>query len=201
MKGAVFLDRDGTVSEEVGYVNHVDRFKVYPWTADAIRRLNDAGTPVFLVTNQSGVARGYFPEDLVKEVHRRLNEALAPSGAFLNGTYYCPHHPEGRKAAYRMFCDCRKPAPGMLLRASRDHGIDLTRSYMIGDRYLDLETGFRVGARGVLVLSGYGKGEYEYLRDQWPRPPDHVARDLADAVEYVLPSLGAEQAPVGSHLS
>jgi D-glycero-D-manno-heptose 1,7-bisphosphate phosphatase len=201
MKGAVFLDRDGTVSEEVGYVNHIDRFKVYPWTADAIRKLNDAGTPVFLITNQSGVARGYFPEDLVKEVHRRLNEALAPNGAFLNGTYYCPHHPEGRKAAYRMFCDCRKPAPGMLLRASRDHGIDLTRSYMIGDRYLDLETGFRVGARGVLVLSGYGKGEYEYQRDQWPRPPDHVARNLADAVEYVLPSLSAEQAPVGSHLS
>jgi len=87
------------------------------------------------------------------------------------------------------------------LRASRDHGIDLTRSYMIGDRYLDLETGFRVGARGVLVLSGYGQGEYEYLRDQWPRPPDHVARNLADAVDYVLPSLSAEQAPVGSHLS
>ncbi len=197
MKGAVFLDRDGTVSEEVGYINHIDRFEVYPWTADAVRKLNDAGTPVFLVTNQSGVARGYFPEDLVNEVHRRLNETLALAGAHLDGVYYCPHHPEGRKAAYRMFCDCRKPAPGMLLRASRDHGIDLTRSCMIGDRYLDLETGFRVGARGVLVLSGYGKGEYEYLRDQWPRPPDHVARNLADAVDYVLPWLSAEQAPGG----
>ncbi len=199
MKGAVFLDRDGTVSEEVGYVNHIDRFRVYPWTAAAIRKLNDAGTPVFLVTNQSGVARAYFPEDLVKEVHGRLCEALAPSRAFLSGIYYCPHHPEGRKAAYRMFCDCRKPAPGMLLRASREHGIDLSRSYMIGDRYLDLETGFRVGARGVLVLSGYGKGEYKYLRDQWPRPPDHVAQNLADAVEYLIPLIEAERSVGGLH--
>ncbi len=199
MKGAVFLDRDGTVSEEVGYINHIDRFRVYPWTAEAIRKLNDVGIPVFLATNQSGVARGYFPEDLVKEVHRRLSEALAPSGALIDGIYYCPHHPEGRKAAYRMFCDCRKPAPGMLLRASREHGIDLTRSYVIGDRYIDLETGFRVGARGVLVLSGYGKGEYEYLRDQWPRPPDHVAGNLADAVEYVLPLIGAEHSMGGLH--
>jgi D-glycero-D-manno-heptose 1,7-bisphosphate phosphatase len=194
MKGAVFLDRDGTVSEEVGYVNHVDRYRVYPWTADAIRKLNDSGTPVFLVTNQSGVARGYFPEELVKEVHRRLSETIARSGAFLNGTYYCPHHPEGRKAAYRMFCDCRKPAPGMLLKASREHGVDLSRSFIIGDRYLDLETGFRAGARGILVLSGYGRGEHLYLREQWPRPPDHVAENLAEAVDWVLPLLGSDQA-------
>ena len=196
MKGAVFLDRDGTVSEEVGYVNHIDRFKVYPWTADAIRKLNHTGTPVFLMTNQSGVARGYFPEELVKQVHRILCEALARSGAFLDGIYNCPHHPEGRRAAYRMFCDCRKPAPGMLLRASRDHEIDLSLSFVIGDRYPDLETGFRAGARGILVLSGYGKGEYLYQREQWPRPPDHVAENLLAAVDWVLPLIGTGQ-PAG----
>ena len=196
MKGAVFLDRDGTVSEEAGYINHVDRFKVYPWAAEAVRKLNDAGAPVFLATNQSGVARGYFPEELVNQVHRALCDSLARSGAFLNGIYYCPHHPEGRKAAYRMFCDCRKPAPGMLLKAAKDHGIDLSLSFVIGDRYLDLETGFRAGARGVLVLSGYGRGEYLYQKGEWPRPPEHVAEDLLAAVDWVLPLLSANQ-PAG----
>lgn len=191
MKGAVFLDRDGTVSEEAGYINHIDRFEVYPWAAQAIRRLNDAGVKVFLITNQSGVARGYFPEELVRQVHRRLCDSLALSGAFLDDIYYCPHHPEGRKTDYRVFCDCRKPAPGMLMKAAKDYDIDLSRSFVVGDRYLDLQTGFRVGARGVLVLSGYGKGEYLYLKDQWPRPPDHVAENLSTAVDWVLSLLDA----------
>lgn len=195
MKGAVFLDRDGTVSEEAGYINHIDRFKIYPWTLEAVRKLNDAGVPVFLITNQSGVARGYFPEELVKEVHRKLCDSLARSGAFLDDIYYCPHHPEGREAAYRMLCDCRKPAPGMLLKAARDHDIDLSLSFVIGDRYVDVETGFRAGARGVLVLSGYGRGEYLYQKDLWPRPPDHIAENLVAAVDWVLSWLRAAEQP------
>lgn len=197
MKGAVFLDRDGTVSDEAGYINHIDRFKVYPWTPQAVKKLNDAGVPVFLITNQSGVARGYFPDELVREVHRKLCDSLARSGAFLDGMYYCPHHPEGRKAAYRMLCDCRKPAPGMLLKAAREHDIDLSLSFVIGDRYVDVETGFRAGARGVLVLSGYGRGEYLYQRDLWPRPPDHIAENLSDAVDWVLPRLRPAEQPAG----
>ncbi len=186
MKPAVFLDRDGTVSHEVGYVNHVDRFRIYPWSAAAIRNLNEAGLPVFVITNQSGVARGYFPEELVKEVNRLLVRSLADHGARLDGIYYCPHHPEGREHAFRMACDCRKPMPGLLNRAARDHDIDLAASFIVGDRYLDLETGFLVGARGVLVLSGYGKGEFLYQAAEWPRPPDHVATDLAEAAEWIL---------------
>ena len=191
MTAAVFLDRDGTVSEEVGYVNHIDRFVPYPWSAAAIGRLNAAGLPVVLFTNQSGVARGYFPEELVRAVHDRLSSHLGERGARIDRMYYCPHHPEGREAAYRGACACRKPAPGMLRRAERELGVDLSASYVVGDRYLDLDTGFGVGARGVLVLTGYGKGEYAYRRDGWPRPPDHVAENLDRAVDWILSQPGA----------
>ncbi len=192
MKPAVFLDRDGTICDEVGYVNHVDRFRLYPWSAPAICRLNEVGLPVFVVTNQSGVARGYFPEELVRQVNSLLVRSLADRGARLDGIYYCPHHPDGRERAFRKLCDCRKPSPGLLKRAALDHSIDLATSFVVGDRYLDIETGFRVGARGVLVLSGYGKGEYLYQGATWPRPPDHVATDLAEAAEWILGNLSVE---------
>ncbi len=186
MNRAVFLDRDGTVSEEVGYVNHIDRFRVSPWSSSAIRSLNEAGLRVVLVTNQSGIARGYFPEQLLHETHDKLRAELARDGARLDGIYYCPHHPEGKIAAYRKSCACRKPGIALLQEASCDLDIDLASSFFVGDKYLDLETGFRAKARGVLVLTGYGKGEYEYLRESWPRQPDFVAADLGDAAEWIL---------------
>jgi D-glycero-D-manno-heptose 1,7-bisphosphate phosphatase len=186
MKAAVFLDRDGTVNEEVGYVNHIDRFRIFPWTAPAIRKLNQAGLPSVLVTNQSGVARGYFPETLVQEIHTRLQDELARFTARLDAIYYCPHHPDGKVTAYRKTCDCRKPAPGMLHRASQDLGLDLGASFMVSDRYQDVAMGFQAGARGILLLSGYGKGEYEYQKDSWPRQPDFVATDLLEGVEWIL---------------
>lgn len=186
MKGAVFLDRDGTTSEELGYVNHIDRFRLFPWAAQAIRRLNQASIPVILVTNQAGVAMGYFPEALVQEIHRKLQDELALADARLDGIYYCPHHPHATVPEYRCNCDCRKPASGMLLRAAAELGLDLKSSCIIGDRYNDVETAIRVGARSVLVLSGYGKGEYLYHAETWPRMPDHVADDLDEAVTWVL---------------
>ncbi len=186
MKPAVFLDRDGTICDEVGYVNHLDRFRLYAWSAPAIRKFNEGGLPVFVVTNQSGVARGYFPEELVRQVNGLLVRSLADLGARLDGIYYCPHHPDGREEAFRRVCDCRKPAPGLLKRAALDHSIDLAASFVVGDRYLDIEAGFRVGARGILVLSGYGKGEYLYQGATWPTPPDHVAADLAEAADWIL---------------
>jgi len=196
MRSAVFLDRDGTVSEEVGYVNHLDRFKIYPWSAPAIRRLNDAGLTVIIVTNQSGVARGYFPEELVRLVHDLLRKSLQDAGARIDGIYYCPHHPDGRESAFRMVCDCRKPAPGLLQRATLDHGLDLKSSFVVGDRYLDIETGFRAGARGILVLSGYGKGERLYQGGRWPKPPDHIADDLGTAVDWILSNSSAGNRPL-----
>ena len=186
MNGAVFLDRDGTVCEELGYINHIDRFRLFPWAAQAIRRLNQASMPVVLITNQAGVAMGYFPETLVQQIHDRLEHELALENARLDGLYYCPHHPFGTVPEYRRDCDCRKPAPGMLQRAARDLGLDLTSSYLIGDRYRDAETAFGIGARSVLVLSGYGKGEYLYHSPTWPRMPDHITDDLGTAVDWVL---------------
>ncbi|PYV09769.1 MAG: D,D-heptose 1,7-bisphosphate phosphatase [Acidobacteria bacterium] len=188
---AVFLDRDGTVSEEVGYVNHIERLRLYPFSAAAVRRLNEAGLRTVVVTNQSGVARGYFPEALVAEVHARLVAELAAGGARLDAIYYCPHHPEARVASYRKECDCRKPKVGMLQRAARELSVDLSRSFVVGDRYRDLEPAFRTGAFSILVLSGYGRGEYAYGRATWPRAPDHVAENLLDAAGWILGRLEA----------
>lgn len=183
---AVIMDRDGTVCEEVGYVNHVSRVRLLPRSAEAIRKANEAGMQTVVVTNQAGVARGYFSEHLVDEVHDRVREMLAEAGARLDGIYYCPHHPEVGPQAYRKSCDCRKPRPGMLRRASEEMGIDLGASYMIGDSVRDVEAGRRAGTATVLVLTGYGRGELEYQSHAWTSRPDHVAADLLEAVDWVL---------------
>jgi D-glycero-D-manno-heptose 1,7-bisphosphate phosphatase len=146
---------------------------------------------VVLVTNQSGVARGYFPEILVEETHAKLQAELARFEARLDAIYYCPHHPHGKVAAYRKPCKCRKPAPGMLQRAARDLDLDLSASFVVSDRYKDLSMGFQTGARGVLLLSGYGKGEYLYHKDTWPRQPDYVAVHLLEAVDWILVQMGS----------
>ncbi|HQR37513.1 MAG TPA: HAD family hydrolase [Blastocatellia bacterium] len=186
MRRAVFMDRDGTVSDEVGYLNHVSRLRVYPWSASAIRALNDAGLLAVLVTNQAGVARGYFPETMILDVHARLVEELAAQGATLDAIYYCPHHPTAGEPPYRADCECRKPRPGMLLQAAAEHDIDLASSYVVGDKYSDVRLAHAVGASGVLVMTGYGRGEYEYERETWPRAPEHVAESLEDAVAWIV---------------
>jgi D-glycero-D-manno-heptose 1,7-bisphosphate phosphatase len=183
---AIFMDRDGTVSEEVGYINHLSRFRLFPWTAAAIKQINAAGIKAILITNQAGVARGYFTEDMIGQVHNLLIGELAAAGAHLDGIYYCPHHPSAGQPPYRADCNCRKPKPGLLERAAREHGIELGRSFMVGDKYTDIELARRVGARGVMVMSGYGRGEYEYQRGDWPSMPDHIAEDLAAAVEWII---------------
>jgi D-glycero-D-manno-heptose 1,7-bisphosphate phosphatase len=186
MRPAVFLDRDGTINEEMGYLNHIDRFRIFPCAPTAIRKLNEAKLPSILTTNQGGVARGYFPESLVHEIHARLQEELASCQARLDAIYYCPHHPEGKVEAYRQKCECRKPTPGMLHRAARELNIDLSSSFMVSDRYQDLSMAFKVGARGVLVMTGYGRGEHLYLRGTWHRQPDYVAADLLEGIDWIL---------------
>lgn len=183
---AVFLDRDGTISEEMGYINHLDRLRLYPWAGEAIRKLNRAGLLAIAVTNQSGVGRGYFSEELVHQVHQRIAFELAAAGARLDAFYYCPHHPNSRLEAYRVDCRCRKPSTGMLEEAARRFGIDLAASYVVGDSYRDMQLGFNAGARTALVMTGYGRGEYEYHRFHWPRLPDMIAEDLLEAVESIL---------------
>jgi D-glycero-D-manno-heptose 1,7-bisphosphate phosphatase len=183
---AVFLDRDGTVSEEVGYVNHLSRYKLFDWTAKAIKLLNEAKIKAILVTNQAGVARGYFTEDLIWKVHEKLNSELAAFDAHLDGIYYCPHHPSAGQPPYRASCECRKPKPGLLYQAAQEHEVDLTRSFMIGDKYTDVELAQRIGVKGVMVMTGYGMGEYEYQRESWPKMPDKIAKDLLEAVEWII---------------
>jgi D-glycero-D-manno-heptose 1,7-bisphosphate phosphatase len=181
-RAAVFLDRDGTINEEMGYLNHVSRLVLLPQAAAAIRLLNQAGVPVVVVTNQSGAARGYFPPGLVDEVHAHLQHLLAAGGAHLDGIYTCMHHPDKG-------CACRKPRPALLLQAARDLDLDLARSYAVGDRYKDLETAAHAGAKGLLVLTGYGRGEYDYFRDTWKVQPVQVAADLLDAARWILADL------------
>jgi D-glycero-D-manno-heptose 1,7-bisphosphate phosphatase len=183
---AVFLDRDGTVNEEVGYVNHLERFTLLPRVGEAIRLLNQNGFKAVVITNQSGVARGYFPESLVHLIHQRMQDRLKEDGAHLDGIYYCPHHPDVGAPPYRQKCRCRKPEPGLIEEAVKELNLDLKSSYMIGDRGVDIEFAHRVGAKGILVLTGYGKGEWEYWGRHWKEKPDHVAQDLFEAVQWIL---------------
>ena len=183
---AVFLDRDGTLTEEVGYVNHPSRLRLLPRAAEAIRRLNAAGVAAVVVTNQAGIARGYFSESVLHAVNDALRDQLAHAGARLDGLYACLHHPTEGESPYRAQCECRKPKPGLLLRAAAELGLDLTRSTMVGDKASDLVPARAVGADAVLVLTGYGRGEWEYQRERFEVVPDHVAGDLLDAVEWAL---------------
>lgn len=183
---AVFIDRDGTLTEEMGYINHPRRLKLLPRSAEAIRRLNRAGLAAVLATNQSGVARGYLSEDVMDAVNAELVAQLKLAGAHLDGLYVCPHHPTEGDPPFRTECDCRKPRPGLLRRAAQELDLDLTASVVVGDKPSDLATATAVGARGVLVLTGYGRGEWEYRRHTFPVTPDHVAGDLLDAAEWIL---------------
>ena len=182
---AVFIDRDGTISEEIGYVNHVSRYRVFPFAAEAVRALNEAGWLAVLVTNQAGVARGYFNEDMIGEVHEVLTAELARGGARLDAIYYCPHHPSVGEPPYRLDCDCRKPRPGLLRRAAEEFGLDLADCWMVGDRYSDTELARNAGVRSAFVLSGYGRGEWEHQRPVWKHQPDLVAENLLEAARKI----------------
>jgi D-glycero-D-manno-heptose 1,7-bisphosphate phosphatase len=179
LRPAVFLDRDGTIAEEVGYLNHVSRFHMFPFAAQAIRQLNQAKFPVIVITNQSGVGRGYFPESLVGAVHELMTFQLGKDGAYVDALYYCPH--KGDDA-----CDCRKPKPGMLERAAREHRLDLRHSFVVGDRYGDIALARSVKARAILVRTGYGEGEIQWHSAKWPAPPDFIADNLVGAADWIL---------------
>ncbi len=182
---AAFIDRDGTISEEVGYINHPSRFRVFPYSAAAIKLLNDAGWLAVVVTNQAGVARGYFSEAMIQNVHESLQQDLSEQGAKLDAIYYCAHHPAVGEPPYRLDCDCRKPKPGLVWRAAEEMKIDLDSSWMIGDRYSDIEMARNAGVRSAFVLSGYGRGEWEHQRADWKQQPDLIAENLLEAVAAI----------------
>jgi D-glycero-D-manno-heptose 1,7-bisphosphate phosphatase len=176
---AIFIDRDGTVSEELGYMYHAGLFRMYPWTGQAIQKINESGMKSVLITNQSGIERGYFKESTVHEVHRVLQEGLKQWGAHMDGIYYCPHAPERD-------CDCRKPKPGLILRAASDLDIDLSQSFMIGDRYLDVRAADAAGVRSVLVRCGDGAAEVVKYAGMPVPQPNFIADNLLHAVDAIL---------------
>lgn len=181
---AVFLDRDGTINQEVGYIRDVANLNLIPGSGQAIAQLNALGIPVVVVTNQSGPARDYYPESHVFALHDRLRSVLAEEGATVDAIFHCPHLPNGVVPEYTQVCACRKPAPGMLQKAAREHHLDLSRSYMVGDKGVDVGAGKAAGARTVLLRTGYGPEELAALTPE--QQPDHVADDLAAAVAWIL---------------
>ena len=180
MKRAVFLDRDGTINIEKEYLYQIQDFEFVPGAPEAIRILNQAGLLVVVVTNQSGVARGYYREDDVEILHRHINAELKKIGAHVDAWFYCPHHPSGR-GSYALPCRCRKPLPGMLSEAAARHGIDLDNSIMIGDKRADMEAGRAAGCRTILVRSGYGA-----IEEQFVGADTVVCDDLLQAVTGLL---------------
>lgn len=189
---AVFLDRDGTINEQMGYINHMSRFVLLPGVARAIKLLNDHNIPVVVVTNQSGLARGYFPRELLDEVHAKMITMLSEMGASLDGIYICPHHPEAKEDAYRLDCTCRKPKTGLLEQAADDLNLSLENSYMVGDRWSDLKCADRVGCSSVLVLTGYGRGDRKYIGPGQEVQPQYIAENLVDAANWILEDLSSK---------
>jgi D-glycero-D-manno-heptose 1,7-bisphosphate phosphatase len=172
MNRAVFLDRDGTVNEEVGYLRDLANLRLIPGAGAAIKRINDAGLLVVLVTNQSGIARGYFSESMLQDIHDRLKQMLQHEGARIDAIYYCPHHPTAGNSHYTRECDCRKPGTGLIDQASRDLDIDVEQSYVVGDKWSDVELGQRAGAHPILVRTGYGS--------------DFIAHTIIEAADWII---------------
>ncbi len=179
---AVFFDRDGTINEEVGYLSSLDQLAIYPVSYEAVRRVNEAGMKAVVITNQSGVARGFFPEAFLDVLHRRMRELLAEEGAFIDGFYYCPHHPTEGSDTYRRKCNCRKPEIGMLTAAAQELDIDLERSYLIGDHASDMEAARRASAKGIMVRTGHG--EVEIVKAG--HLANFIAADVLEAVQWIM---------------
>jgi len=178
---AVFVDRDGTINEEVVYLESAEKLRLLDGVDRGMRSLKEAGYKLIIVTNQAGVARGFFGEEMVREIHGEIRRRLLRAGVEIDGIYYCPHHPDFDSHA----CDCRKPKTGMLLQAATDHGIDLRKSYMIGDKLIDIQTGQNAGCKNILVLTGYGRDTLDEL-DGSGAKPDFVAADFRSAAVWIL---------------
>lgn len=178
---AVFLDRDGTINIEKNYLHRIDDFEFIPGAIEAIKQLQSAGYLVIVVTNQSGIARGYFSEENVNRLHEHIQQELMNNGSRIDAFYVCPHHPEAFVDNLRRDCECRKGSPGMLLRAAEEHDIDLKRSFMIGDKLADIEAGQRAGCQAILVLTGYGRETAQtHLLPQVKK-----CIDICDASDYI----------------
>lgn len=182
MQAAVFLDRDGTIIEDVGYVRSPEQVKFLPGSVEAIKMLKDAGYKIIIVSNQSGVARGLLTEDMLQTIDKLIRRAILNGGGQVDGSYYCPHHPEHGVYPYKQACECRKPHVGLIKKAVKEHHIDLSKSFMVGDHSTDIETAHRAGIRSAFITTGHGKEEKKNLKE----PPDHFADNLLEAAKWIL---------------
>jgi D-glycero-D-manno-heptose 1,7-bisphosphate phosphatase len=193
MKDAgIFLDRDGTINEEVDFLSSPQDLHLLPRVAEAILELNTIGFKVFIVTNQSGIARGLLTEKQLQEIHNTLLARLSENGARIDAMYYCPHHPDVGEPRYRLACNCRKPQIGMMKKAVQEFSVDLSHSFVIGDRLIDIQMGNAVGALSILVMTGYGKKEL-LLCQEHHADIAYIAADLFDAVQFVKRTVHQQQ--------
>jgi D-glycero-D-manno-heptose 1,7-bisphosphate phosphatase len=192
---AVFLDRDGTMVHDTGYLSRLDDLRWYPYTIDALRLLKRAGFLVIVTTNQGGVGLGFYPESFVTEVHAIMDAAIVAAGAEVDGWFYCPHHPRATIDALRIECDCRKPLAGMVRQAQAKFDIDLARSFVVGDKMTDVGLAASAGARGVLVRTGHGEDEIRRTGGTAPGAA-FVATDLMEATAWMLAQAAAERVAV-----
>ena len=182
---AVFLDRDGTINEDVGYPSSFSMVEIYPYSFEAIKKINEAGLLAVIVSNQSGVGRGLIVEKDLQDIHRKLGVELAKRNAHIDGVYYCPHYRLSSIPRYRKNCQCRKPKPGMALQAAAELNIDLNNSYMVGDKIADILFGRNIQAKPILLLTGYGQKALPELKKKGIVPA-RVAANLLDAVNWIL---------------
>ncbi len=184
-KKAVFLDRDGNINRDVGYPGSYDLIQIYPFSYEAVRKINRAGMLAVVVTNQSGIGRGLIEERGLQSMHAKMRRDFIRRNARLDAIYYCPHYIKSKIPRYRLDCSCRKPKPGMGLKAASELDIDLSGSYMIGDKVEDMEFGWNIQATPVLVLTGYGEKSRKHFESAPVRPP-YTAQNLLDAVNWIM---------------
>jgi D-glycero-D-manno-heptose 1,7-bisphosphate phosphatase len=179
---AIFLDRDGTLIRDVGYLRHIEQIELLPGVVEAIRLLSQRGFKLVVITNQSGIARGLFSELEVGEIHKQLSRMLAERDANLDGIYYCPHHPTAGEGVYSMLCDCRKPNTALVERASAELALDLSRSYVVGDQLVDMELANRVGVPGIWIKD-------QSVHNDKMRSASHLASNLWEAAQWIVDQL------------
>ena len=185
MNKAVFLDKDGTISKDVGYLNDPAKLEVFPYSAQAIKMLNDAGFKVIVVSNQAGIARGHLTENILQAIDKKVHKTILNSGGVIDAIYYCPHHPEHGVHPFKKACENRKPNPGMLLRGKKEFDLDMSKSYLIGDKLSDIEAGNNAGVKPILVKTGYG-AENAKKPELAKLNPAHVAENLLKAAEWII---------------
>jgi len=176
---AVFIDRDGTINIDGPYLDDPDRFEMYPGVGEGVKKLKDDGFKIIVMTNQSGIARGYFTEEVLSKIHDRMKIEFDVFDVKLDGVYYCPHHPDDE-------CNCRKPKTGLFEIAIEEHDIDVNQSYMIGDKILDVCAGQKIGVKTILVPEAHVKDDFLSTKNEWECYPNHLADDFIDAMEWIL---------------